>query len=201
MLSKSNALLHMKCPLLRRFISPQPPAQLTTSSLSHSVTSAVNRLGHQYPNSTGGLECPAYRQRHLFLLCESSRCGSVALSFISCSIYICNTGLPLCQITWLSWQYVLLLVPGKMAVNMSCFVFTFMFVQVSCASLRGKKADQEGSIGAWAVCLDPNYKLIRRIESRHCRVYSFGWVLFVRHSHIILFLLNVCSLNKELSNI
>lgn len=46
--------------------------------------------------------------------------------------------------------------------------------QVSCASLRGKKADQEGSIGAWAVCLDPNYKLIRRIESRHCRVYSFG---------------------------
>ncbi|XP_023010252.3 putative methyltransferase-like protein 24 isoform X2 [Maylandia zebra] len=46
--------------------------------------------------------------------------------------------------------------------------------KVSCASLRGKKADQEGSIGAWAVCLDPNYKLIRRIESRHCRVYSFG---------------------------
>uniref|UniRef100_A0A3Q4HF41 Methyltransferase like 24 n=1 Tax=Neolamprologus brichardi TaxID=32507 RepID=A0A3Q4HF41_NEOBR len=46
--------------------------------------------------------------------------------------------------------------------------------QVSCASLRGKKADQEGSTGAWAVCLDPDYKLIHRIESRHCRVYSFG---------------------------
>lgn len=104
MLLKSNALLHMKCPLLRRFISPQPPAQLMTSSLSHSVTSAVNRLGHQYPNSAGGLECPAYRHRHLFLLCKLSPCGSVALSFISCSIYICNTGLPLCHITWLSWQ-------------------------------------------------------------------------------------------------
>lgn len=65
-------------------------------------------------------------------------------------------------------------VPGKIAVNMSCFVFTFVFVQVSCASLQGKKADQEGSTGAWAVCLDPNYNLIRRIETRHCRVYSFG---------------------------
>ncbi|XP_017278836.1 methyltransferase-like protein 24 [Kryptolebias marmoratus] len=41
--------------------------------------------------------------------------------------------------------------------------------QVSCASLAGA----EGA-GDWAVCLDPKYSLIHRIQSKHCRVYSFG---------------------------
>uniref|UniRef100_A0A3Q3IJ70 Methyltransferase domain-containing protein n=1 Tax=Monopterus albus TaxID=43700 RepID=A0A3Q3IJ70_MONAL len=28
--------------------------------------------------------------------------------------------------------------------------------------------------GAWAVCLDPKYSLTHRMQSKHCRVYSFG---------------------------
>ncbi|KAK5852936.1 hypothetical protein PBY51_006767 [Eleginops maclovinus] len=39
--------------------------------------------------------------------------------------------------------------------------------QVSCAA-------QEGTKGAWAACLDPKYSLSHRIQSKHCRVYSFG---------------------------
>ncbi|XP_070705014.1 probable methyltransferase-like protein 24 [Pempheris klunzingeri] len=46
--------------------------------------------------------------------------------------------------------------------------------QVSCASLDGEKAAQQGTKGAWTVCLDPNYSLAHRIQSKHCRVYSFG---------------------------
>ncbi|XP_069552631.1 probable methyltransferase-like protein 24 isoform X1 [Brachyistius frenatus] len=46
--------------------------------------------------------------------------------------------------------------------------------QVSCASLPGEEAAQEGSTSDWAVCLDPKYSLIHRIKSKHCRMYSFG---------------------------
>ncbi|KAM6915781.1 putative methyltransferase-like protein 24 isoform 2-T2 [Xenentodon cancila] len=46
--------------------------------------------------------------------------------------------------------------------------------KVSCASLPGKEAAQEGSTGGWAVCLHPKYSLIHRIRSKRCRVYSFG---------------------------
>lgn len=47
--------------------------------------------------------------------------------------------------------------------------------QVSCASLPGEEdAAQEGSTGNWAVCRDPKYSLIHRIQRKHCRVYSFG---------------------------
>ncbi|XP_026173985.1 methyltransferase-like protein 24 [Mastacembelus armatus] len=42
--------------------------------------------------------------------------------------------------------------------------------QVSCSSLAGDNAAH----GAWAVCLDPKYSLTHRIQSKHCRVYSFG---------------------------
>lgn len=47
--------------------------------------------------------------------------------------------------------------------------------QVFCASLPGEEeAVQEGSASDWAVCLDPKYSLIHRLQSKHCRVYSFG---------------------------
>ncbi|XP_069014332.1 probable methyltransferase-like protein 24 isoform X2 [Embiotoca jacksoni] len=46
--------------------------------------------------------------------------------------------------------------------------------KVSCASLPGEEAAQEGSTSDWAVCLDPKYSLIHRIKSKHCRMYSFG---------------------------
>nr|XP_046229854.1 probable methyltransferase-like protein 24 [Scatophagus argus] len=46
--------------------------------------------------------------------------------------------------------------------------------QVSCASLAGEGAAQQGTKGAWAACLDPKYSLNHRIQSKHCRVYSFG---------------------------
>uniref|UniRef100_A0A3Q0RC16 Methyltransferase like 24 n=1 Tax=Amphilophus citrinellus TaxID=61819 RepID=A0A3Q0RC16_AMPCI len=36
------------------------------------------------------------------------------------------------------------------------------------------QVNRKGSTGAWAVCLDPNYNLIHRVQSKHCRVYSFG---------------------------
>ncbi|XP_073348972.1 probable methyltransferase-like protein 24 [Pagrus major] len=46
--------------------------------------------------------------------------------------------------------------------------------QVSCASLGGEEAAQQGTKGAWAACLDHKYSLTHRIHSKHCRVYSFG---------------------------
>lgn len=46
--------------------------------------------------------------------------------------------------------------------------------QVSCASLDGEEAAQRGTKAAWAACLDPKYSLTHRIQSKHCRVYSFG---------------------------
>ncbi|XP_010733013.3 methyltransferase-like protein 24 [Larimichthys crocea] len=46
--------------------------------------------------------------------------------------------------------------------------------QVSCASLAGEEGAQHGTKGAWAACLDPKYSLSHRIQSKHCRVYSFG---------------------------
>ncbi|XP_023256261.1 methyltransferase-like protein 24 isoform X1 [Seriola lalandi dorsalis] len=49
--------------------------------------------------------------------------------------------------------------------------------QVSCSPLAGEEAAQEGSkgtTGAWVVCLDPKYSLAHRIQSKHCRIYSFG---------------------------
>nr|XP_019953014.1 PREDICTED: methyltransferase-like protein 24 [Paralichthys olivaceus] len=45
--------------------------------------------------------------------------------------------------------------------------------QVVCSSLAREEA-AEGSKGAWAVCLDPKYSLTHRIQSKHCRIYSFG---------------------------
>ncbi|KAM9339722.1 putative methyltransferase-like protein 24 [Symphorus nematophorus] len=46
--------------------------------------------------------------------------------------------------------------------------------QVSCASLAGEDAAQQGTKGAWTACLDPKFSLTHRIQSKHCRVYSFG---------------------------
>uniref|UniRef100_A0A8D3AUQ9 Methyltransferase like 24 n=1 Tax=Scophthalmus maximus TaxID=52904 RepID=A0A8D3AUQ9_SCOMX len=46
--------------------------------------------------------------------------------------------------------------------------------QVTCSSLAREETAQEGSRGAWAVCLDPEYSLTHRIRSKHCRIYSFG---------------------------
>lgn len=46
--------------------------------------------------------------------------------------------------------------------------------QVSCLSEGGEEATQTDAKGAWAVCLDPQYSLVHNIESKHCRVYSFG---------------------------
>ncbi|KAK0156455.1 Methyltransferase-like protein 24 [Merluccius polli] len=47
--------------------------------------------------------------------------------------------------------------------------------QVSCESLANGKADEEaGSLGAWAVCLDPSYSLVHKVHNKHCRVYSLG---------------------------
>lgn len=46
--------------------------------------------------------------------------------------------------------------------------------QVQCASLPSKEAAQEGYSGDWAVCLDPKYSLVHRMQSKHCRAYSFG---------------------------
>lgn len=46
--------------------------------------------------------------------------------------------------------------------------------QVLCASLASEETAQEGTKSSWAACLDPKYSLTRRIQSKHCRVYSFG---------------------------
>ncbi|KAM9355939.1 putative methyltransferase-like protein 24 [Pholidichthys leucotaenia] len=46
--------------------------------------------------------------------------------------------------------------------------------QVSCASLPGNQVVQDRSTGDWAVCLDPKYSLIHRMQGKQCRVYSFG---------------------------
>ncbi|XP_059898305.1 probable methyltransferase-like protein 24 [Gadus macrocephalus] len=47
--------------------------------------------------------------------------------------------------------------------------------QVSCGSLANGKADEgEGSLGAWAVCLDQSYSLWHKVHSKHCRIYSLG---------------------------
>ncbi|XP_038582532.1 methyltransferase-like protein 24 isoform X2 [Micropterus salmoides] len=46
--------------------------------------------------------------------------------------------------------------------------------QVSCASLAIEEDAQERTKGDWAACLDPKYSLTHRIQSKHCRVYSFG---------------------------
>ncbi|XP_076001969.1 putative methyltransferase-like protein 24 [Genypterus blacodes] len=46
--------------------------------------------------------------------------------------------------------------------------------QVSCVSVAGEEAAQQGPEGAWAVCLDPKFSLSHRIHNKHCRVYSFG---------------------------
>lgn len=46
--------------------------------------------------------------------------------------------------------------------------------QVLCSSLPGEETAQGRSSGAWAVCLDPKYSLTHRMQSKHCRVYSFG---------------------------
>ena len=59
---------------------------------------------------------------------------------------------------------------------MVVIICVFLCVQVSCASLAGVEAAQEGTKGAWAACLDPKYSLAHRIQSKHCRVYSFGCV-------------------------
>lgn len=52
----------------------------------------------------------------------------------------------------------------------------FLPVQVSCRSLAVEGAAQHGHKDAWAACLDPEYGLSRRIQRKHCRVYSFGCV-------------------------
>lgn len=49
-------------------------------------------------------------------------------------------------------------------------------MQVPCASLAVEGAAQHGRRDAWAACLDPEYGLSRRIQSKRCRVYSFGCV-------------------------
>ncbi|KAI3364285.1 hypothetical protein L3Q82_011091, partial [Scortum barcoo] len=46
--------------------------------------------------------------------------------------------------------------------------------RVSCASLDSEEAAQQGTKAAWAACLDPKYSLTHRIQSKRCRVYSFG---------------------------
>ncbi|XP_067428038.1 probable methyltransferase-like protein 24 [Thunnus thynnus] len=46
--------------------------------------------------------------------------------------------------------------------------------QVSCVPLPGEETALEGNKGAWTVCLDPKYSLTHRVQSKHCRVYSFG---------------------------
>ncbi|XP_062267110.1 probable methyltransferase-like protein 24 isoform X1 [Platichthys flesus] len=46
--------------------------------------------------------------------------------------------------------------------------------QVVCSSLAREEAAPEGSKDAWAVCLDPKYSLTHKIQSKHCRIYSFG---------------------------
>ncbi|XP_029704993.1 methyltransferase-like protein 24 isoform X3 [Takifugu rubripes] len=46
--------------------------------------------------------------------------------------------------------------------------------QVSCASLAVEGAAPHRRRDAWAACLDPEYGLSRRMQSKHCRVYSFG---------------------------
>lgn len=46
--------------------------------------------------------------------------------------------------------------------------------QVSCRSEERAGAMLTSVRGAWAVCLDPQYSLVHRIQQKHCRVYSFG---------------------------
>lgn len=60
--------------------------------------------------------------------------------------------------------------------EMAVIIYVFLCVQVSCVSLAGVDAAQERTKGAWAACLDPKYSLAHRIQSKHCRVYSFGCV-------------------------
>ncbi|XP_029966253.1 methyltransferase-like protein 24 isoform X2 [Salarias fasciatus] len=52
--------------------------------------------------------------------------------------------------------------------------------QVSCSSFIGTDAVQRGSAGDWALCLDPMYSLVHRMQSKHCRVYSFGLGVYDR---------------------
>lgn len=61
-------------------------------------------------------------------------------------------------------------------------ICTFSCVQVLCSSLAGKEAARGGSKGAWNVCLDSKYSLTHTIQSKHCRVYSFGWVQVNTHT-------------------
>lgn len=46
--------------------------------------------------------------------------------------------------------------------------------QASCLSEGREGAMLTDAKGAWAVCLDPHYSLVHRIQEKHCRVYSFG---------------------------
>lgn len=46
--------------------------------------------------------------------------------------------------------------------------------QVSCVSEGRDGAMLKDAKGAWAVCLDPQYSLVHRMQGKHCRVYSFG---------------------------
>lgn len=49
-------------------------------------------------------------------------------------------------------------------------------IKVTCASIVDNEATTGASAGDWAVCLDPKFSLTHRMKSKHCRVYSFGWV-------------------------
>ncbi|XP_014868471.1 PREDICTED: methyltransferase-like protein 24 [Poecilia mexicana] len=46
--------------------------------------------------------------------------------------------------------------------------------QVTCASIVNNDATTGASTGDWAVCLDPKFSITHRMESKNCRVYSFG---------------------------
>lgn len=46
--------------------------------------------------------------------------------------------------------------------------------QVSCFSEVRDGAMLTDAKRSWAVCLDPQFSLIHRIQEKHCRVYSFG---------------------------
>lgn len=46
--------------------------------------------------------------------------------------------------------------------------------QASCLSEEKDGAMLTDAKGAWAVCLDPQYSLVHRMQEKNCRVYSFG---------------------------
>lgn len=78
-------------------------------------------------------------------------------------------------------------------------LITWMFfcVQVSCAIVTGEEAAQHGTRGAWAACLDPKYSLSHRIQSKHCRVYSFGCVHSLpQHNTNVLTLINTSKMSQ-----